>query len=237
MRVAIVIPTLDEGARIAATLAHARRIADLVVIADGGSTDETRQIVDGAGTLLCLSPAGRGRQLARGAETALAAGAEVLVFLHADTRLPADARRLVTDCLLAGDPGGGFSVTFDDAGRWFRLGERIVNLRTRVLRMPLGDQAQFASADTYRTLGGFRPWPILEDVDFMRRMRHLGRPAVIDAQVTTSARRFRTHGTARTIAANWLIWALYLAGVSPDRLARLYPNKLSEGPTGSQTAP
>ncbi|MDH3746213.1 MAG: glycosyl transferase, partial [Acidobacteriota bacterium] len=124
----------------------------------------------------------------------------------------------------SGAVGGGFLVVFD-TDRWIRrLGARLVNLRTRWTRCPLGDQAQFVTRDAFEALGGFRSWPILEDLDFIRRLKRHGRTALIEKPVTTSARRFEKRGTLRTIATNWLIWLLYFLHVSPHRLACLYRN-------------
>jgi len=103
-----------------------------------------------------------------------------------------------------------------------RLGTRLVNLRTRWLRLPLGDQAQFATRETFERLGGFRDWPLLEDLDFAWRLRRAGAMTIVPAQVVTSARRFLSRGALRTVATNWLIWLLFLFGVSPRRLARIY---------------
>jgi hypothetical protein len=97
-----------------------------------------------------------------------------------------------------------------------------VNLRTRLAFMPLGDQAQFATRETFRELGGYREWPLLEDLDFAKRMRRRRRLAVLPDPVVTSARRFAQQGPIRTVLTNWLIWLLFLLGVSPHRLARLY---------------
>ena len=120
--------------------------------------------------------------------------------------------------------GGGFTVRFDDPRVLFRLGAAIVNLRTRLFRIPLGDQAQFVRASVFDRLGGFKDWPILEDLDLGIRLRRQGRIAILQEPVTTAARRFTERGIARTIATNWLIWLLFLAGVRPQRLAKLYPH-------------
>ncbi len=106
-----------------------------------------------------------------------------------------------------------------------RLGERLINLRTRLTRLPLGDQAQFVTRASFDRLGGYRDWPILEDLDFAWRLRKTfgrRRLALIEERVTTAARRFVEQGAARTVATNWLIWLLFALGVSPHRLARLY---------------
>jgi hypothetical protein len=113
-------------------------------------------------------------------------------------------------------------VRFDVDRPAQRLGAWLINRRTRLIRLPLGDQAQFATRRTFDDLGGYRDWPILEDVDFARRLRRLGGMALIADPVTTGARRFIEQGAVRTVATNWLIWLLFLVGVSPHRLARFY---------------
>ena len=121
-----------------------------------------------------------------------------------------------------GASGGGFFLRFDVDRPLQRLGGRLINLRTRLTRLPLGDQAQFATRETFDRLGGFADWPILEDLDFALKLRRTQRLALIEAPVTTGARRFLEQGTVRTVATNWLIWLLFFLGVSPHRLARLY---------------
>jgi hypothetical protein len=155
---------------------------------------------------------------------ALDARADVLLFVHADTMLPPTARQGIETALSGGAVGGGFEVRFDDPRPIFALGARIVNLRTRLWRVPLGDQAQFVTRESFLALEGFREWPILEDLDLMRRLRRRGLIAIVRPPATTGARRFVERGIARTIGTNWLIWALFLAGVAPSRLARLYPH-------------
>jgi rSAM/selenodomain-associated transferase 2 len=224
MRLAAVVPTLDEQAALPRTLACVREACDLVVVSDGGSSDATLAIARDAGAHVVMGGAGRGRQLNAGAHAALEAGADVLLFVHADTVLPAGARASIERAIAGGAAGGGFEVRFDDARRIFALGSRIVNLRTRLWRAPLGDQAQFVAREAFCALDGFRDWPILEDLDLMRRLRRHGRIEVLGPPVSTAVRRFVERGIARTIAANWTIWALFLLGVAPARLARLYPH-------------
>ena len=91
-----------------------------------------------------------------------------------------------------------------------------------MLKMPLGDQAQFVLATAYEELGGFSDWPILEDLDFVRRLKRRGPLRIVTAPVLTQARRFQERGITRTVATNWLIWFLFLVGVKPELLARLY---------------
>lgn len=225
MRLAIVVPTLNEEGTLRRNLPLALAQADEVVVTDGGSTDGTVEVARGLGARVLCGPPGRGGQLNRGAAAAADADADVILFLHADTILPEGAGRAVREAAAAGAPGGAFLLRFDGEGFVFRLGETVVNLRTRRAFLPLGDQAQWITREAFQELGGFREWPILEDLDLSRRMRaRWGRRrlAVIEERVVTSARRFSAHGPARTVAKNWLIWLLFLLGVPPHRLAKLY---------------
>ena len=227
MSLAIVIPTLDEESLLGATLLAARRHlrheeGDLLVVSDGGSRDATLTVAREAGVEIVTGAAGRGVQLARGARHAMERGATSLLFLHADSRLPDGARDLILDCLRRGAVGGGFLISFEPETRLLRLGARLVSLRTRLLRVPLGDQAQFASVAAYQAAGGFPEWPLLEDVELLLRLKRVGRLAIVGEPVATAARRFSAQGVARTVATNWTIWALYALGVRPQTLARLY---------------
>jgi rSAM/selenodomain-associated transferase 2 len=216
---AIVVPTLDEGEALHRTLSQALAVADEVVVSDGGSRDRTLEIAQQLGARVVSGPPGRGGQLNRGAA---ATRSDVLLFLHADTVLPAGAREAVLRAVAEGAAGGAFLVRFDVDRPLQRLGARLINLRTRWIRLPLGDQAQFAGRTAFEQLGGFREWPILEDLDFALRLRRTRRMTILPGPVTTAARRFLVQGTVRTVATNWLIWLLFFCGVSPHRLARLY---------------
>ena len=222
LRLAVVIPTLDEEELLAPVLSEGTRAADLVVVSDGGSRDRTVQLARTAGARVVREDRGRGGQLNRGAELALGEGAEALLFVHADTRLPDGAGEAVREALEADFVGGGFYVRFDDPRLVYRFGSRMMNLRTRISKTPLGDQAQFVRGSVFREMRGFREWPILEDLDFARRLKRRGSVAMLDPPVVTAARRYVRQGPVRTVARNWLIWTLFFLGVSPERLARLY---------------
>lgn len=219
MRLATVVPTLNEEAALRRHLPAALAAADEVVVSDGGSTDGTLAVARELGARVVTGPPGRGGQLTRGAE---ATDAPLLLFLHADTRLPPDGIERIREAVAGGAVGGGFLVRFDAGGARLRLGERLINARTRLTRCPLGDQAHFVTRDAFRALGGYRDWPILEDLDFALRLRRCGRTVLIASPVTTAARRFVQQGVVRTVSTNWLIWILFFCGVSPHRLARLY---------------
>jgi rSAM/selenodomain-associated transferase 2 len=222
LKLAIVVPTLNEEDTVRRHLPAALAAGDLVVVADGGSRDGTLAAARALGVLAVQGAPGRGGQLNHGAAAALAAGADVLLFLHADTTLPVGGVERIRAAVAAGAPGGGFLLRFDTDSPVQRLGAWLINRRTRWLRAPLGDQAQFATRETFERLGGFRDWPILEDLDFILRLRRLAGFTLIAEPVTTGARRFVEQGAVRTVAINWLIWGLFLCGVSPHRLARLY---------------
>jgi rSAM/selenodomain-associated transferase 2 len=221
LQVSIVVPTLDEEEALRRHLPEAREQADEVVVSDGGSRDATVQVARELGARIVEGPEGRGGQLHRGA---LAARGDVLLFLHADTSLPSGAVASVRRAVSEGAVGGAFLMRFREETEKpvLRLGGRLVRLRTRWLRIPLGDQAQFATRAAYEAVGGFPDWPILEDLYFIRRLRRHGRLAMVPLVVTTSGRRFVRRGVVPTLATNYLVWTLYALGVSPQRLSRLY---------------
>ncbi len=215
------MPVLNEESTIGGSLPVLVQEADQVIVSDGGSRDRTRELAAGHGARVVEGPAGRGRQLNRGAA---AASAEVLLFVHADTTLRPGAVERVRDAIRGGAAAGGFYVEWRSERPIMRLGGRLTNLRTRLTGCPLGDQAQFCRSDLFAELGGFREWPLLEDLDFARRLKRAGRVTLLEPPVTTSVRRYQNRGVARTVAINWLIWLLYFAGVAPERLAKLYAN-------------
>ncbi|HEX6203140.1 MAG TPA: TIGR04283 family arsenosugar biosynthesis glycosyltransferase [Thermoanaerobaculia bacterium] len=219
MRLAVVVPTLDEAENLRRLVPELVAAFDEVVVSDGGSADGSAEAARALGARVVVGPAGRGGQLGRGAA---ACAAEVLLFLHADTRLPPGAPELVRRAIAGGAVGGAFRLRFDRRPPLLALAERLIAWRTRWTRLPLGDQAQFVTRAAYRAIGGYRDWPILEDLDFARRLKRHGRVAMVDAPVTTAARRYLQGGIVATAARNWLIWGLFACGVSPRRLARLY---------------
>jgi rSAM/selenodomain-associated transferase 2 len=219
MRLAIVVPTLNEEDTLRRYLPAALAMADELIVSDGGSDDSTVAVARELGARVVTGPPGRGGQLNRGAA---ATTADVLLFLHADTTLPERGVERLREAVTRGAPGGAFFLQFDVDRPMQRLGSRLINWRTRWLRVPLGDQAQFATRETFASLRGFRDWPLLEDLDFALRLRRLAGFTLIEEPVTTGARRFVEQGAVRTVATNWLIWLLFLCGVSPHRLARLY---------------
>jgi len=216
--VSVIIPARNEESRIGAAIdsAFAAGAAE-VLVADGGSSDATIAVARERGGRIVTGAEMRARQLNLGAREA---AHDALLFLHADTLLPAGAAMAVEDALAQGVVFGGFRIAFLEPG----LGAvaRMINARTRFTREPWGDQAQFARRDAFLAAGGYPEIPIMEDYELARRMKRAGRTMLLPLTVRTSGRRFLELGIVRTAALNWMIIASYHAGVSPERLARWY---------------
>ena len=219
----VIIPTLNEGSIIAdlvASLAPLRARGVEVVVVDGGSTDGTAEAAGPGADRVIVAPCGRARQMNAGAA---AAHAPVLLFLHADTRLPAHADQLVLNGLgAAGLEWGRFDVRIEGASRWLRLVAAFMNLRSRVTGIASGDQAMFVTRPAFDALRGFPDQALMEDVELSSRLKQRGPPLCLIPPVVTSGRRWSARGVARTIILMWWIRLLYFLGVAPDRLARLY---------------
>lgn len=222
----VVIPALNAAERLTATLESlepGRRLGLLreVIVVDGGSGDGTAGLARSLGARVLCVPSGRGTQLRAGGEVA---GASWLLFLHADTRL-SPAWAAVAQAFMRSEIDGGLAAVFrlrldDDAPAARRL-ERLVAWRTRALGLPYGDQGLLIPAGLYQALGGFVPIPLMEDIDLVRRLGRR-RIAMLDAEVVTSAERYRRSGYTLRSARNLSILGLYFCGVPPARLARLY---------------
>ena len=220
-RISVIIPTLNEVLQIGRTLESVRRCEDIeVIVVDGGSVDGTPELAQFLGATVLTAPPGRGRQMNAGA--ARAAG-EILLFLHADTLLPEHWDDHVKSTLAEpGTAAGAFEIRLSRAVRWGRIVERLANFRSRVFQLPYGDQALFLRADVFRRAGRFPEWPIMEDFEFIRRLRKGGRIRIVPVAAVTSARRWEKLGVLRTTIINQVVIVAYLAGVSPAVLARLY---------------
>lgn len=229
--VAVILPVFNEAAHLDQTLSalleHQR--FDEIIVVDGGSTDASMEIVckfmSPAGPeaqpapILIQSPRGRARQMHAGAQ---AAKADVLLFLHADCTLPAGATDDIRDVINHGRPWGRFDVRLSGRHFLFRVIERLMNWRSRLIGIATGDQAIFVRRDIYRVLGGFAPLPLMEDIDFSGRLKWIGEPARLAGPVIASSRRWEKNGIVRTILLMWALRFLYWLGVSPTRLARWY---------------
>lgn len=220
-RLSIVIPVLNETENLPQTFATLPQSPDLeVIVVDGGSTDGTIAVAESWGARVVRTSPGRAQQMNLGAR--LARG-EVLLFLHGDTRLPAGFAALIDRTLAQPTVvAGAFELHIDGTLPGLRLVEWGVKWRSRLFQMPYGDQALFLKAKTFQSVGGFAELPIMEDFELVRRLRRLGRVAIVPAAVLTHDRRWRKLGVLRTTLINQGVIAAYFLGMSPDRLAHWY---------------
>jgi rSAM/selenodomain-associated transferase 2 len=221
-KLSIVMPVLDETEDIEAALSalapYRRRGAEIVVV-DGGSGDDTVTLARPLADRVIMAARGRSLQMNAGAA---AAQGDLLLFLHADTRLPENADRLLLDGLTrSGRIWGRFNVRIDGGGL-LRVVAAMMNLRSRATGIATGDQALFVTAATFASVGGFPPIALMEDVALSARLRRIGRPLALRAHVTTSARRWRQHGTLRTVLLMWGLRLRFFLGADPAKLARAY---------------
>jgi rSAM/selenodomain-associated transferase 2 len=213
---------LNEAAAIASTLDALRRgapDAELIVV-DGGSTDASVAIARPLCDALIDASRGRAQQMNAGAR---ASHGDALVFVHADTIVPptfaADIASALSDPAVV---GGRFDVRLDASALPYRIIGAMISIRSRISRTGTGDQAIFVRRDVFDSLGGFPELELCEDLEFSRRLKRAGRIACLRTRVTTSARRWNRDGVARTVVRMWLIRAMYLMGVPPARLKRMY---------------
>jgi rSAM/selenodomain-associated transferase 2 len=218
----VIVPTFDEQAQLPALLDHLEALPGAweVILADGGSRDRTAGIAAQRGVRLVASGRARAGQLNAAAATAVG---ELLVFLHADSRLPRDAHASMTAAAAgdAGAVGGNFALRFDGGDRFAGVLTAAYAFQRR-LGVYYGDSSVWVTRAAFDRLGGYRDLPIMDDYDFVRRLERAGPTARLPGPATTSDRRWRTIGISRTLLSWWLIRLAFLAGVPPARLARLY---------------
>jgi rSAM/selenodomain-associated transferase 2 len=230
MNISVVVPTLNEEPQIADTLASARAagVCEIIVV-DGASTDGTRDVAARHADRVLAAPRGRAMQMNAGAA---AARGDVLLFLHADTRLPTGFDAAVLAALT--DPavvGGRFDVSLVPSTPLLAFIAALMNLRSRLSRIATGDQAIFVRRTVFGTLGGFEAVPLMEDVAFSRALKRRGRIACLRLRVETSSRRWLEDGPVRTVLLMWWLRLLYFCGVSPQRLRRHYADTRRRGST------
>ncbi len=223
--ISVVIPVLDEQAKINETIESLRANrfdgeAEIIVV-DADPDGSTLRAIRHDDVLKVVSGQGRGKQMNKGAR--LARG-DILLFLHADTEMPPDGlAKLCSAMRHEVYAGGSFDLAIRSEKLRFRVIERVASLRSRITRIPYGDQAIFLRRDYFLRAGGFLELPVMEDVELMRRIKRLGgRICILKERVRTSARRWEQEGVLQCTLRNWMLVGLYLIGVSPDRLARFY---------------
>jgi len=218
MKISVIIPVYNEQGSINDTVSMVRALGDSEIIVSDGN-GETLKVIDDKDVIKINSEKGRGVQLNTGAR---AAKGEVLVFLHADTKLPEDAFFEVENILKSAN-GGAFDLGIDSGKFIFRIIEKLSSLRSRVTRCPYGDQTIFVRRELFDIVGGFKDHPIMEDVRFMQDIKRLGfKISISKKRSITSARRWKKEGIIYTTLRNWFIISLYYFGVAPEKLKRFY---------------
>ena len=223
VRLSVVIPALNESAGIQAVL---QALAPLVargaqiIVADGGSTDGTATRALAGGAQVVDAPRGRALQMNAGAQQA---SGGLLLFLHADTKLPPDADRLIEQALASGPQvWGRFDVCIEGRPRMLRVIAAFMNRRSRWTGIATGDQALFMTRAAFDAVGGFPALPLMEDIEMSKQLLKLSRPACLRARVVTSGRRWETRGVWRTVLLMWRLRLAYWRGAAPEHLAGLY---------------
>jgi len=229
MKLSIVIPVRDEARNLPsllAQLAPLRARGTEVIVVDGGSGDGSAELAAQAGVVVLRSPPGRARQMNAGAA---GAGGAALLFLHADTRLPPAADRLVSEALQSRrGVWGRFDVRIEGRPRMLRVVAGMMNLRSRLTGIATGDQAMFMTRAAFDAVGGFPELPLMEDVELSRRLKTLSAPICLRPPALTSGRRWERHGVWRTIVLMWhLRWAWW-RGAPAAELAARYRGSMRE---------
>ena len=218
----IIIPVLNEAAGIVSqleALQALRNAGAILILVDGGSSDNTTELAKPLVDQLIDSSRGRAVQMNTGAQ---ASKSEVLLFLHADTRLPPAADEHIREAIASGAPWGRFDIRIDAAHPLLRIVERMMNWRSRLTGIATGDQAIFVRRDLFEETGGYPELPLMEDIVFTTRLKQIAPPACLRPRVITSGRRWEKHGAARTIFLMWRLRTEFYFGADPAKLAARY---------------
>ena len=222
-KLSIIVPVLNEGEGIAAALdalADLRALGTEVIVVDGGSSDATVQRARLRADRVILAARGRALQMNSGAERA---SGDVLLFLHADTSLPADADHVVLNGLeRSGRAWGHFDVRIDGRHPLLFLVAWLMSARSRLTGIATGDQAIFARREAFQAAGGFAAIPLMEDIGLCKRLKRVSRPLCLRERVITSGRRWEKNGVLNTVLLMWRLRLAYFFGADPNELARQY---------------
>jgi rSAM/selenodomain-associated transferase 2 len=221
----IIVPALHESDKINSLVEHLEglersRDAEMIVV-DGNPNGDTIQAIGSDRVKKMVAPKGRARQMNGGASMAKG---EILIFLHADTELPRNALKTINSAMAQGRyVAGAFQLDFNSEKIRFRMLARLASLRCLLTRIPYGDQAIFIERDYFSALGGYKDIPIMEDVELMRRIKRKGdKICIVPEKVKTSPRRWEQEGFVYVNVRNAILFALYMLGVSPEKLASFY---------------
>ncbi|MFN6529933.1 TIGR04283 family arsenosugar biosynthesis glycosyltransferase [Nostoc sp. ChiSLP03a] len=220
-KISIIIPAINEAGNIKKAIATTQASTNIeVIVVDGGSSDDTVAIAQSLNVKVISSSPGRAVQMNAGA---VAANGEILLFLHADTRLPTGFDEMIRTALQQpGIVAGAFKLRIDASLLSLRWVEWGVNVRSHFYQMPYGDQAIFLTKEAFQKIGSFPELPIMEDFELMRRLKRIGRIVIIPTPVVTSARRWLQKGVLKTTLLNQIVIIAYLLGVSPERICSWY---------------
>ncbi|WGV24317.1 TIGR04283 family arsenosugar biosynthesis glycosyltransferase [Halotia branconii] len=220
-KISIIIPTLNEQENIKAAIATTQHSTNIeVIVVDGGSQDDTVAITQSLGIKIISSLPSRAIQMNTGA---IAASGEILLFLHADTRLPIGFDQMIRTALQQPKTvAGAFVLQINDPSWGLRWIERGVYWRSHFLQMPYGDQAIFVTKAVFQQTGNFPELPIMEDFELIRRLKRIGKIIILPVPVITSARRWLQKGIVKTTLLNQIVIIAYFLGVSPQRLRNWY---------------
>ena len=225
----MIIPTFNEGGNIEEAIDKLKDTGVEIVVVDGGSTDGTVSVCEKAGIKVLRSDPGRAVQMNTGA---MEASGNVLLFLHADTRLPDGFEEEVKQAMAQGSVGGAFLFGTDIDGPSMRLIENMAHFRTYRMGIVYGDQAIFSGREAFFRAGTFPDQPFMEDYELWKRLKKLGRRSIIPLSVITSARKWKKYGTWRVTLLHQAVMWLYLLGVRPQRLAKWYGGRLEKMENG-----
>jgi len=220
--VSIIIPVLNEEECIEEFLSHLHRFTGEaeIILVDGGSEDRTVEIASRFDYVTIISgKRGRARQMNFGVKVA---NGDILLFLHADTYLPDNAINAVEKIVRDGADGGCFSLKIDSPRLPLRIASQLITHRTKMTNIATGDQAIFVRRKIFDELVGYADMPLMEDLDFTRRLKRVGTFVELDLKVSTSARRWEKWGVYKTILLMWCLRILYYIGIPPERLAKFY---------------
>ncbi|MCF8200285.1 MAG: TIGR04283 family arsenosugar biosynthesis glycosyltransferase [Sulfuritalea sp.] len=218
----IVMPVLNEATQIVdrlRALQTLRATGVELIVADGGSADDTAHLAMALADRVVTAPRGRASQMNTGAA---ASQGRILLFLHADTCLPESAAQSVLAAIGEGSSWGRFDVRINGAHALLRVVERMMNWRSRITGIATGDQAIFVCRDIFQAMGGYADLPLMEDIALTTRLRQLSPPACLREKVVTSGRRWEKHGVLPTILLMWWLRAAYFLGADPSHLALRY---------------
>jgi len=219
--VAVIVPVRNEARLLPSLIGQMQQLeCDELIIVDGGSSDATAEILAESGLRRIASKPGRARQMNAGAEVC---DSDILLFIHADTMIDSSHISQLREAMRdAGAVGGRFDVRLSGNSPVFRMIAFLINLRSRLSKISTGDQCLFVRRSVFEQMGGFADQPLMEDIEFSKRLKRRGRVLCLHDKVTTSSRRWQQHGVVHTILLMWKLRLLYWLGVAPEKLARIY---------------